>query len=362
MKAESDGHVGTQKAYPSSIIEEDVRTIVELVGTEVRRLAGKSLLITGGTGFVGSYLLETVAYLNDQVLDEPCRLSVMTRDAGRVATRFPHLHGRPDLTVIEADVRTFRPRPASWNFVIHAAAPSDVRVFIRDPVETVDTIVEGTKRVLSVAAEAGVEAFLFVSSGAVYGHQRSDLLWLSEEYAGGPDLLDSRSCYAEAKRCGELLCRIFQDSRKVPITIARPFSLLGPYQNVNSTSAVVDFIRQAMNGDTIRIRDAGETVRSYCYLADAVTALWKLVLGPQRGEAFNVGSDLEAVSFRELAGRIGKCLGKPITVVVEGAPAAGVLGKRYAPDVARLHRATGFRPATTLDEALRRTIAWMQRQ
>ena len=346
----------------SKIVQEDIRNIVQLVGAETNRLSGKALLITGGTGFIGSYLLQTAVYLNDHVLSQPCRIALTTRDARRFTARFPGLKDRSDLTLIETDVKAFRPPSRHWDFIIHAAGASDSRQFMQDPLDTMATIIDGTRSLLEIASESGVESFLFVSSGAVYGHQSRETLWVSEDDSGGPDLRLARSCYAEAKRCAEMLCRIAAETRKLPVTIARVFTLVGPYQDLNSTSAVIDFIRQALDGDTIHIRDAGQTVRSYCYIADAVTALWRLLLRSDHGDAFNVGSDLEAVSFVDLAHRIGKCLGKAVTVQVGGASASGVLGERYAPNVSRLAQREGFRPATSLDEALRRTIVWMREQ
>jgi UDP-glucuronate decarboxylase len=343
----------------SPIVRDDIKTIVNLVGPAFARLSGKSLLLTGGTGFIGSYLLETLAYVNDHVLATPCRIYVTTRDSKRVGERFPHLAARKDLILIETDVRSFRKTAEPCQFVLHAAAASDAKLFLKDPLGTTETIVDGTKAVLaSIGPE--VESFLFVSSGAVYGAQPADCPWLSEDHAGGPDLRDPRSCYAEAKRYAELLCRIFQQRHGVPVSVARLFTVVGPYQELNSTSAVIDFIRQALDGTTIRIRDDGEARRSYCYVTDAVTALWKLLLRPDLAETCNVGSDLEVVSFRELAHRIGRCLGKPVSVLVEGAPASGILGRRYAPDVNRLRQKTGFGPMTPLDQALSRTIDWMR--
>lgn len=346
----------------SQIVQEDIANIVKAIGADADHLSGKSLLMTGSTGFIGSYLLQTACYLNDQVLPKPCRITVTTRDARKLTARFPAITDRSDLTVIETDVKAFQAASPRWDFILHAAGASDTRLFMQDPLETMATIVEGTRAVLEIATKASPESFLFVSSGAVYGHQPREMLWLSEDHAGGPDLRLTRSCYGEAKRYAEMLCRIFEDAHKLPVTIARIFTLVGPYQDVNSTSAVIDFIRQALEGDTIRIRDAGQTVRSYCYIADAVTALWRLLLRNKHGDVFNVGSDLETISFVDLAHRIGKILDKPLTVRVEGAPASGVLGQRYAPDVSRLSRQEGFRPATTLDEALRRTIVWMKDQ
>lgn len=344
----------------SRIVEQDLERIVKEVGKPFRRLGGQDVLLTGGTGFVGSYLLGTLLALNDHVLARPCRVHAVTRNPERVRARFPQWARRPDVILLEGDIRTIRIPSVPWTFIIHAAGPADSRLFVADPLGTGDTIVQGTRAILEAAAKAPVEALLFVSSGAVYGTQPPDRLWLSEDGRGGPDLTTARSVYAEAKRYAELLCRIFLEQHRVPVSIGRLFALVGPYQELNSTSAVVDFIQQALAGDVIRIRDDGRAVRSYCYIADAVIGLWKVLLHRPAGESFNIGSDLEAVSFLELADRIGRCLDKPVRVFADGVPASGILGSRYAPDVTRLARETGFRPSTGLDEALRRTIAWMQ--
>lgn len=347
---------------PSPIVEQDIARILEAVGDDFRRFSGQPLLLTGGTGFVGQYLLRTLLALNDRVLSEPCRIYVVTRNPGLAQARLPHLAHRPDVVLLEGDVRSVRLPSVPWRFVIHAAAPSDARVFSTDPLGTVDTIVEGTKAILRAAGEAKADACLFVSSGAVYGVQPPDRARLDEAYQGGPDLTTVKSCYAEAKRYAEMLCRIHAEQQGVPVSIGRLFALVGPYQELNSTSAVVDFVRQALDGDTIRIKDDGQTVRSYCYIADAVIGLWKVLLSRPAGGVFNIGCDMEAVTFVELAQRIGRCLGKTLQVVVEGAPASGVLGRCYVPDVTRLSREIGFKPATSLDETLRRTITWMREQ
>jgi len=343
----------------SRIVHEDVQSILQQIGSRCHALNGKRLLVTGGTGFIGSYLLETFAYLNDRVLAEPCAVSVVTRDIRRVTDRLPQLGQRRDFTFIESDIRKFRSASRTWDYVIHGAASADARVFLKDPSEIMDIIADGTKVVLNEAA-AGVESFLFISSGAVYGQQSHEYTWLSEDYSGGPDLRYWRSCYGEAKRYAETLCQVFHEKQKVPVTIARVFALLGPYQEMHSTSAVIDFIRQGLRGDTITIKDSGETQRTYCYVADAVAGLCMLLLRPYPGEVFNIGSDMESVSFTELARRVSRCLGKNIHVVVEGFPASGVLGSRYAPDVTRLYVKEGFKPTTGLDEALARTISWMK--
>lgn len=342
----------------SAIIRDDIKAIVHEVGAGFHRLSGKNLLITGGTGFVGGYLLETVAHLNDHVLPDACRLYAITRDPRKVATRFPHLVRRPEFTLIEEDVRSLQLPFIPWDFVIHAAAPSDAREYLKDPLRTAEIIVNGTQSLLSVLATAQPQAMLFVSTGLVYGEQPPEMHQLAEDYKGGPGLTTARSCYAEAKRYAELLCCLHREHFGLSVCVARVFNLVGPYQDMNTTSAVADFIRQALAGDTVRIHDDGQAIRTYCYIAEAVAALWRLLFREPQADLVNVGSDRDEISFVELAHRIGRTLEKSLHVVVEGSPPVGTGGRRYVPDVGRLYKLEGWKPMLPLDEALRRTIRW----
>jgi UDP-glucuronate decarboxylase len=353
----AEGVVSGTTASP--IVQQDIAGIISGLGSVLNGLADRSLLITGATGFVGGYLLETIAALNDRIPGSPCRVYALTRDRRRAASRFPHLAGRSDVTFVEGDVRRLRLPEPGCDLIIHGAAPSDARVFRETPLDAFETIVDGTKAVLSAAASAKARV-LFLSSGAVYGEQPATLERIPEDWMGGPNVQTSRSVYAEAKRCAELLCRIFHERHGVPVAVARLFALVGPCQDRNSTSAVIDFIKQALAGDTITIRDDPETSRSYCYVGDAVQALWTVLLRAEPGEVVNVGSDLEPITFRELAARISRCLGKRLRIVTEGLPATGILGHRYVPDVTHLRRTFGRAPAVGLDQALERTIAWMK--
>jgi dTDP-glucose 4,6-dehydratase len=342
------------------IVAADVRAILAGVGeASFRRLDGRTVLLTGCTGVVGVYLLETLGALNDHVFDRPCRVQVVTRSRSRVAERWPHLAGRADFTWLETDVRALDADAARGDFVVHAAAPSDARLFLEDPAETMDAIVRGTAAVLRAASRARAEAMLFVSSGAVYGPQPADLAAIPEDWPGAPDLADPRSCYGEAKRCAEVLCAAAGSRQALPVSIARVFTVVGPGQDINSTSAVADFIRQAQAGHTITVRGDGDAVRSYAYLTDVVTALWKILLACPPGRVLNVGSDLEPITFRELASRVGQAAGRAVAVDVLGQSEPGVLGRRYVPNLERLAAETGLRPQVGLDEALARTVRWM---
>jgi dTDP-glucose 4,6-dehydratase len=346
----------------SIIVQEDVQNVVASVGNNFDRLKGKRILVTGGTGFVGSNLVESIAFLNHQVFDKPCRVFLVARHFDRFAKRHPHLISRNDITIVEGDIRALVFPRESYDFIIHAASPADPNTLTQNPWETIEVITEGTRRVVAMAMEREVEGFLFLSSGAVYGPQPPELATLPEGYRGGPDLRDGRAAYGEAKRYAETLCQVARSERGLPVMIARPFAFVGPYMDIYSSFAVMDFIRQGLLEKTIRVRGDGSAIRSLCYSSDMVVALWKILLCGRNGAVYNVGSDRDAVSIQELAIRVAKLLGSEVRVWVEGREGKDTVRPRYVPDITKLRQELGFVPAHDLDSALIRTITHLREQ
>jgi dTDP-glucose 4,6-dehydratase len=337
------------------IVEQDIAQVAQTVGTSLDRLRGKRLLITGGTGFIGTWLLETISWLNER-WDQPCRVYVPTRSPGRFIRKVPHLV-RTDIVLLAADVRAFEYPDDRCDMIIHAAAPADPRTLDRDPLGVAMIIVDGTRRVLELAAHKQVESFLFVSSGAVYGLQPPELERVPEDYVGGPDLANPRSAYGEAKRYAEVLCTSYYEKFGVPIRIARPFTFIGPYQDLDAGFAVTDFLKEGLQGLPLHIRGDGTTVRSYCYASDMVVALWQVLLNGAVGRAYNVGSD-EPISILDLARMVVSALAMPVDIVVSRKPVPGHKSPRYVPDITRGRSELGLVPTVGPDEALRRTLQW----
>lgn len=339
----------------STVVQEDVRSVVQRVGRAFQKLDGKKFLIAGGTGFIGSHLLETIAFLNDEVLGKSCQAYSLGRHPERFSQRLPHLTRRKDIVLLQGDIRTFKAPTDSFDFVIHAASPAVPQILTKNPLEAMEVIVEGTRRVLGLASEKRVDRFLFLSSGAVYGPQPPALKAIPEDYQGGPDLRNERAGYGEAKRYAEALCRAFRASRDVPVLVARLFAFVGPYMDFSSSFAVTDFIRQGLLGETIRIKGDGKAVRTLCYSADMVVAIWKILLLAETGEIFNVGSDREAVSISELAHKVAGKMNPPGKVCLEGHGNGDSDRPRYVPDLSRL-KTLGFSALYDLDMSLERTI------
>jgi dTDP-glucose 4,6-dehydratase len=339
----------------SEVVQRTVAAAVHAT-PDLRQLSGKRLLLTGGTGFIGTWLLESIAYLNDQT-GEPCQVYVPTRDPQAFARRAPHLAARPELHFVRGDVRVLAPPDERCEYIIHAAASASPLTKAASPVEIGETIVEGTRRVLALAQVWSVERMLFLSSGAVYGVQPAELERVPEDFRGGPDLSAPFSAYAEGKRYAEVLCVAYHQAFGVPVVIVRPFTFLGPYQDLDGGFAATDFVCDALRGVPLAVKGDGTTVRSYAGPADMLRMLWGPLLRGRAGQAYNVGSDTP-VSILALARAVALAVGRPDDIHVGQPPTPGRLPARYVPDISRLEAELGLRPQDDLLSVIGQTIDW----
>ena len=352
-----------------SIIAEDMSGVLGRMHASWENLRGASLFLTGGTGFFGVWLLETLRAANHR-FDLGCRVTVLTRDPARFSAKAPHLAADPALALLAGDVRDFRFPDDPITHVIHAATESSAALNADNPREMFDVCVEGTRRMLSLAQEKRAARFLFTSSGAVYGRQPPELLHVPEDFRGEPDPLDVRNAYAEGKRAAELLCAIAAGlpaagGAGLHVSVARCFAFVGPHLPLDAHFAIGNFLRDCLAGGPIRIGGDGSPFRSYLYAADLAEWLFTILLHGESGRAYNVGSE-EALSIRQLADRVADVAatvwpdrGRPeVLIAKQSVPAAAA--ERYVPNSGRACTELGLTPATSLDEAIRRTLLWAE--
>ncbi len=318
-----------------------------------REMAGASIFITGGTGFFGHWLLETLAWANARLQVGICA-TVLSRDPTTCSSRISRLAANRSIAVVAGDVRSFDFPASRFTHVVHAAFDSARP--IGDPLAAFDTLVAGTRRALEFAATQPLQNMLFVSSGAIYGPQPPSMACMPEDYRGGPDPASASSVYGEGKRAAELLCAMAAASG-LPVTIARCFAFIGPGLPLDAHFAAGNFLRDAAAGKEIVIRGDGRPLRSYLYAADLAIWLWTLLLRGRSGRAYNVGSE-EAISIGELAWQITACAAAP-GVAILGKPGEGA-AERYVPDTGRARAELGLAQYIDLPEAIRRTLAWME--
>jgi nucleoside-diphosphate-sugar epimerase len=316
--------------------------------------AGATVFMTGGTGFIGTWMVELMRTAS-QMLGLGTRLILLTRDPKGERLTASGLDRAPDVTLIAGNVR----RPLSWNgpitHVVHAATDASAKLNNENPLEMIDTVVDGTRQVLNSLSAWLPRRFLYVSSGAVYGNQ-SPLQHVTEDYRGGPDPLDARSAYGEGKRMAEQLCAIYaRRLNATHMTIARCFSFVGPLLPLDTHFAIGNFIADGIAGRNIHITGNGTCVRSYMYAADLAAWMWAVMIRGQHLRAYNVGAD-DAYDMRNLATIIAAHFTPPARVQILGTGTASE--SVYVPSNARARSELGLDVWTDLPHAIDRTIAW----
>jgi dTDP-glucose 4,6-dehydratase len=333
----------------------DLDEVLERGGTLWEELRGARIFVTGGTGFVGCWLLETLLWANER-FGLGVSTTVLTRSPEAFAVKVPHLAGHRAVTVVRGDVRAIPPGAGSFSHVIHAATDARAPHSAADRRAAFETIVSGTREALEFAVRSGASRFLLTSSGAVYGPQPPELTHVSEDYRGAPDPADPNAFYGEGKRAAEMLCALYASERLAP-TIARCFAFVGPYLPLDLHFAVGNFIRDALAGGPIRVNGDGTPYRSYLYASDLALWLWTILLRGAPLRAYNVGSG-ERLTIADLAAVVANAAGEGIgdttaLTASDGRPAQG-----YVPDVTRAARELGLRSCISVTDAVRRTMTW----
>lgn len=322
-------------------------------------LDGKRLLVTGGTGFFGQWLLRTL-FAMIRRFDLRLAITLLTRSPARLYRELPDIVGHPAVSIWAGDVRSFAFPDGPFPCVIHAAATASAELNTTAPLEMFDTIVAGTRRVLELCRQAGTRRMLFVSSGVVYGRQPSEIPHISEDNTGGPDPLAPGNAYGEGKRAAEFLCAACAGADGLEIPVARPFAFLGPGLPLHRHFAAGNFLADALAGRPIAVTGDGTPYRSYMYPTDLIAWLLAILARGESCRAYNVGSD-EAVTIGELALRIGAAAGG-LPVTIAHLPDPGRPPARYVPAIDRAREELGLSLHVGLSEAISRTLTSLRGQ
>jgi nucleoside-diphosphate-sugar epimerase len=315
------------------------------------QLRGARLFITGGTGFIGRWMLETLA-LADQRFDLGLHLCVLSRDPAGFVNRHPKLGAAQRLELITGDVRDFSFPQGEFSHILHLAAVAAEATYQgADPLEQFDIAYQGTRRVLEFARQCGAQRLLMSSSGSIYGGLPPEMERTPETFTGAP-LPDNLKCAPEhGKRAAEFLCAYHRERFGLETVIARCFTFLGPGLPLDIHYAVGNFIRDALWSDELVVKGDGSPVRSYLYLADLLIWLLVMLARAPSGAVYNVGSD-RALSILELATRIRTLLAPDKPLRILGAHHGNINRNIYVPDVRRATTELRLEVWTELDNAI----------
>ncbi len=290
--------------------KQDIKDFVASFGLS-EELAGATILITGATGLIGSTLIHCLL-----ALDKKIRIIAPVRNKKRAEALFED--DATKIELIECDLLSFDyDSIGEVDYIIHCAAPTSSKFFVEHPVETFDTILQGTSVLLQYAKRHSVLGFVYLSSLEVYGRLDNDSKLVTEDVQGYWDPTSVRSSYPMAKRAAENLCCLYAHEYGVPTKIARLTQTTGAGIAKDDNRVIAQFARLAAEGKDIILHTTGESARPYCYTTDAVSAILYIMLKGEKGEAYNVANGDTYISARGMAEYLKENFNPNINVRVE---------------------------------------------
>ena len=340
----------------AAFVRENCAEVIDQSAAKLDKLKDQKLYITGGTGFIGTWLAEAVTYLNDKY-NFNTRLVLVARNIEPFQEKAPHLALREDIQLISSDVKNVDTIPEDVTYIVHAAATPDNRQHMSDPLSVMENITKGTAALLDSAEKlSGVRKILNISSGQIYGRQYGMVDKIAENYVGALNCNAITAVYPEAKRYAETLCCAHWSLCKIPVVSARPFAFVGPYQNLDKPWAINNFIRDALMDNTIRIIGNGLPVRSYMYPSDMAFWLLRILIDGNPGVAYNVGSP-DGITLKELAEKIKYYSNTKSEIIVKNMNDDKSV---FVPDDTLCRESFGLNVTVDIDETIKKSIDWFK--
>ena len=342
----------------NKVIEEDIKTILAS-DADWEKLRGARVLVTGATGMLGSWVISVLKTLNEQ---REYGIAVFAV----VRSRRKAISGISNIIQDVTDPIVTDAAKDGFDYVIHLASPASPKIMAEDPAGTIAANTLGTWNTLELARKSGAKGYLFLSSREVYGQPAEGQDFFTEDTYGTVDPLDPRSCYPEGKKAAETMCVCFREQYGLNAKIARLTHTFGPGMSLDDGRVQADFLRDVVNGRDIVLKSDGSSVRSYLYVADAVSAIFRILLdepGNETGEApvYNISDEDAAVSIRELAETMAACFPEKEIGLKFEIPEGGTKGTApFTKGILKADRlrALGWEPAFGLEEGIRRTVAF----
>lgn len=322
------------------------------------KLKDKSVLISGATGLVGSFLTDVLMLKDQEGLS--CKIYALSRNAKRASKRFGRWEGSGQLEFISYDINLpfVRDDLGTVDYILHLASNTHPMQYSTDPIGTITTNIIGLQNMLEFACAHQATRFAFASSNEVYGENRGDVEMFTEDYCGYINCNTMRAGYPESKRCGEALCQAYKSQKGLDIVIPRLTRSYGPTMLMSDTKAISQFIRKGIAGEDIVLKSAGTQFYSYTYVADAVSGLLTVLLKGENGEAYNIADEASDIMLKDLAAIIAKTAGKEVIFELPDAvEAAGYSTATKARLDGSKLKELGWKPRYNMESGLGRTIS-----
>ena len=355
----------------SNIINDDFSYIFKEASYELAQLQGKKILIVGGAGFLGYYLVQSLASYSKEAATK-LSITVIDNFKRGYPAWLKHLAERDEVNILELDITIpITQSLPPYDFIIHAASIASPTFYRKYPIETMDANVNGLRNLLDFAISSrdktgkSIVNFLYFSTSEIYGDPDSDNIPTKETYRGFVSCTGPRASYDEPKRYGETMSVNFAKVHDLPISIARPFNNYGPGLNINDGRVIPDFAKNIISNEDIILLSDGSPKRTFCYVADAIIGYLKILISGHKGESYNIGIEEPEVSIKELAlmmqdearklfdykGELRFANSKDEHYLTDNP-------NRRCPSIKKARDHLGFNPSISLSDGLNKSLRW----
>ena len=339
------------------VLEDDLKTIIaEDLSWE--KLKNKTVMITGASGMVGSYMLYVLLMLNDEK-HYGIKVDAVMRNVNKLPEE---IKNREDVNVVVADVTKDIPDVGDIDYIIHAASPASPLIMQNQPVETIAANTIGTFKTLELAKEKNAEGYLFISSREIYGQPDEGQEFFYENTYGFVDQLNPRSCYSEGKKAAETMCVCFHEEYGLNTKIARLAHTYGPGMSIYDGRVQADFLKNVYHNEDIVLKSEGTAVRTYTYIADAIAGMYRILLDSE-DIVYNIGNEAGKVSIRDLAEILVSIYPERGLKLVFDIPEGGTKGTApYTLGILSSEklRKLGWNPKYSVKDGFKRTLEYLE--
>lgn len=353
----------------TSQLEKDLKyTFEHMTATEVDKLKGSTIMITGCAGFLGFFFvhffyrfreelnLSKVICLDNFMLGYPKWIDEMAKDERFIVKKYDVIKDKIDSITEAKDV----------DYIIHMASIASPIFYRKYPIETLDANIWGLRNLLDYYKEKEIKGFLFYSSSELYGDPTPDAVPTSEDYNGNVCATGPRACYDESKRFGETMCMLFAQQYGMPIGVVRPFNNYGPGMKINDKRVPADFAKNIVEGKDITILSNGSPSRTFCYIADAIAGYLKILLHGTY-DYFNIGIESPEITIATLAEiyiQAGKEIfdyeGRIDYAISEDKEYLTNNPQRRCPNITKARTILGYNPQISVEEGVRRFLQFIK--
>lgn len=339
--------------YDNDLYKQDLEYVCGL-SLPWKKLEGKSILISGATGLIGSFLIDVL-----MEKDLGCKIYALGRNEKKAQERFSKWKDNSVLSFLCHDINMplENEKIPKMDYVLHMASNTHPMQYSTDPIGTITTNIIGLRNMLEFSVAHNTERFLFASSNEVYGENRGDVELFTEDYCGYINCNTMRAGYPESKRCGEALCQAYKAQKGMDIVIPRVTRSYGPTLLDSDTKALSQFIHKGVNGEDIVLKSKGTQYYSYLYVADTVSGLLTVLLNGENGEAYNISDIASDIMLKDLAGIIADYTGRKVIFEIpdEVERAGYSTATKARLDSTKLQK-LGWKAKYSISEGIERTI------